>query len=65
MALDKTIPKRTYLNYQYAEVDLKASEDNNIYFDNEWLSILRTFNEYLPFDNSFYDFSDYMNNVNK
>ena len=57
--LDKCLKNRKYFDI----ISLEAkNNDDNIYIDNEWISITQIFNEIMPKENKYYDFSDYIIN---
>ena len=62
--MDKPIKNRKY--YTIIEYEPKTSdffEDDNIYLNNEWLAIVKTFNEYFPESSYSYDFSNFFKDV--
>lgn len=65
LALDKPLPKRPYIDFIDIEVECEKEmlEDPAIYFDGEWLSILKAFNDYIPLENTYYNFSGFMSQV--
>ncbi len=66
MALDKPIQRRKYYTIiDYTPKNLDKIDDENIFFDSDWLSIVKTFNEYFPTNSSNYDFSEFIKNVIK
>jgi lariat debranching enzyme len=57
--LDKCLKNRKY--FEIITLNIQNNDDN-IYIDNEWISISQIFNEIFPKYNSNYNFSDYINN---
>lgn len=64
MALDKPENNRKYFSIvEYEPKNLDFINDENIYLHNEWLGIVKTFNEYFPESYINYDFSQFFKNV--
>jgi len=62
-ALDKIIKKRTYLLYvDIFTNDINAANDPNVYFDPEWMTITKAFNDYTVFEKKPFDFSAFIRN---
>ena len=57
--LDKCLKNRKY--FDVITLDAKNNDDD-IYIDNEWLSITQIFNEIMPKESIYYNLSDYINN---
>ena len=57
--LDKCLKNRKY--FDVISLDAKNNDDD-IYIDNEWLSITQIFNEIMPKESIYYNLSDYINN---
>jgi hypothetical protein len=60
MALDKPLKNRTYMNIidYYPEAQSEV-DDVSVYFDNEWVAITKTFNEYIPLKNDIFNFCNF------
>lgn len=56
--------RKYYTIIEYSPKNMDKINDENIYFDQDWLSITKTFNDYFPTNSSNYDFSDFFKNVN-